>query len=690
MEENSMLLNINLGESSSVVRKKGMGNDKKHRIRIRKKIKFDNLVRNNLTTRKKLGTYEPKLEKAGKRQKTTVSPTSEENMEKQAVAKVKVNSITTNPVVSKKPKQDVISSLFNKNPEIPRIPEVEVSQIEEQVFSKKKFSQLPLHPHLVSCLDRMCATEMTEVQQRAIPQLLESRDALLKSQTGSGKTLSYAVPLIQILRSKQERIKRSDGVVAVILVPTRELALQSLAVIKKLLQSCIWIVPGLVIGGESRKSEKARLRKGVNILVATPGRLVDHCNSTHSLSFSKLEHLIIDEADRLLDMGFEKDIAEIMRCIKREERRRYQTVLLSATLSTDVKNLASVALTDPITVDVSAASDISQQSAGGDDSTFALPSSLKQYFIVAPCKLRLVTLAAFMLQKCKHSKTTHKLIIFLPSQELVQFYYQLFQGTINSASPADSSSELSDDEQNSEFFDLFALHGDMDQKYRSEVYTRFAQAQTGILLCTDVAARGLDIEKVDWIIQLSPPATTELYVHRVGRTARIGGAGSSLLFLLPSEIKYLDILSASRISLKPLELDSILKACKQESSLLPAKRGSGQTPRNIQESATALQQSLEEWTYNASDRLAQAKSAYQSFVRAYATYPTKVKDIFHVKNLHLGHLAKSFCLREAPAGMTGTSNSRKLDRTSKARKKAETTKSNRKRTFDRISEFSSG
>ncbi|CAI9534271.1 unnamed protein product, partial [Staurois parvus] len=205
------------------------------------------------------------------------------------------------------------SSLFKNNPEVPEIERPNVKQLQENVFSSDSFSELKLHPHLVATITSVLnITQMTSVQKMTIPALLSGRDALVRSQTGSGKTLAYGIPLVQSLQAVTPKIQRSNGPYALVLVPTRELALQSFTTIQKLLKPFSWIVPGVLMGGEKRKSEKARLRKGINILISTPGRLVDHINSTKSMHFTCIQWLIVDEADRILDLGFQKDITTIL------------------------------------------------------------------------------------------------------------------------------------------------------------------------------------------------------------------------------------------------------------------------------------------------------------------------------------------------------------------------------------------
>ncbi|NXS76594.1 DDX31 helicase, partial [Pandion haliaetus] len=462
------------------------------------------------------------------------------------------------------------SSLFRNNPDIPEIHRKAVQQVQENVFTTDSFSQLDLHPHLVRFYPVLYSYFLTcfvlrSVQKQTIPVLLQGKDALVRSQTGSGKTLAYGIPLVQSLQGMESKIQRSDGPYALILVPTRELALQSFDTMQKLLKPFAWIVPGVLMGGEKRKSEKARLRKGINILISTPGRLVDHIKSTECIHFRRTQWLIIDEADRILDLGFEKDVAVILNALNAERETR-QNVLLSATLTEGVTRLADISLNDPISISVAdeiqkalqPASQTGRQASipsnHMDQENFAVPEKLKQYVMMVPSKLRLVTLAAFILEKCKFEKH-HKMIIFFSSCEQVEFHYELLlkvlSGGLESEPPEHSS-------VSSACLQFLRLHGNMEQEERTEVFQEFLKSKTGMLLCTDVAARGLDLPQVTWIVQYNAPASPAEYIHRIGRTARIGCHGNSLLVLAPSEAEYVSLLASHKINVSEIKMEEVL------------------------------------------------------------------------------------------------------------------------------------
>uniref|UniRef100_A0A8C5WKQ5 ATP-dependent RNA helicase n=1 Tax=Leptobrachium leishanense TaxID=445787 RepID=A0A8C5WKQ5_9ANUR len=541
------------------------------------------------------------------------------------------------------------SSLFKNNPDIPDIERPNVKQLQEEVFSSDSFADLDLHPHLVSTINNVLGmARMTSVQKMTIPALLLGKDTMVRSQTGSGKTLAYGIPVVQSLQGVTPKIQRSDGPYALVLVPTRELALQSFSTIQKLLKPFTWIVPGVLMGGEKRKSEKARLRKGINILISTPGRLLDHIKSTKNIHFRLVRWLVVDEADRILDLGFEKDITAILNALNSQCQER-QNVLLSATLNQGVTRLADISLHDPVSVTVADDSPCNEkdavkpEAATEEPRSFAMPGQLHQHAVVVPSKLKLVTLAAFILGKWK-CKRKPKMIVFFASCELVEFHFTLFgRVLIPQTSKEDPALFL-------------RLHGNMKQEERTEVFEQFTQADAGVLLCTDVAARGLDLPQVTWIVQYNAPVSAADYIHRVGRTARLGAQGSSLLVLIPSEAEYIQTLAGHKISVSEMKMEDVLSGLLMEDFLkikrVENKKAESSGPQAMRERATVLQTKFEDYVHASPDTALWAKKALQSYIRSYATYPKSMKHIFHVRSLHLGHVAKSFGLRDAPHNLS--------------------------------------
>ncbi|XP_047134868.1 ATP-dependent DNA helicase DDX31 [Hydra vulgaris] len=520
-----------------------------------------------------------------------------------------------------------ISSLFNKNPDIPQvISNNNVSNVEEVVFSSENVSDLPISDRLRNNLrDQFKFKSLTQIQMISIPPLLNGKDAMIKSPTGSGKTFCYAIPIIDKIIKMKPSIGRQDGPFALIIVPTRELALQTFNIVQDLCKSCISIVPGMLIGGEKCKSEKARLRKGINIIVATPGRFQYHLKETSCLNVSKIKYLVLDEADKLLSMGFEKTIKEILGFLDQHSSLKRQSVLLSATLSKDIENLASLSLSNHVFVDSSKKDDFDPKAIH----EYVVPSSLTQYFVTVPAKLRLVTIFCFICDNAFVEKK--KIIVFVSNKNSVHFHYEALKLFL---AEVDTHSEML-------FKNVYMLHGDMTQEQRFKNFDLFKESSFGVLFCTDVGARGLDIKKVDWIVQYSCPTQFEDYLHRVGRTARIGEKGKSLLFLLPSEVGYVKFLNDSLVILNEVDLFNVLKD-------FIIKKYSCKTQNKIEEKVTYLQNIIELECTKSKNFKQLAISAYNSFIQSYSSYPSTVKEMFHVKNLHLGHIAKSFGLRDAP------------------------------------------
>ncbi|KAJ1967699.1 ATP-dependent RNA helicase dbp7 [Dispira parvispora] len=664
------------------------------------------------------------------------------------------------------------------------------------------FSALGLDPDITSHLaTKMGISQPTPIQKKAIPAMLRDRlvkvdssndtyaqeerrprDICIQAQTGSGKTLTFLLPIVHRLllastapaediTDKAQGASRNLGSMAVIITPTHELAKQILSTLEQLLRMTVdrsrrahWMVPGIVVGGENPASEKARLRKGVTILVTTPGRLLRHLQVTQSFVTQNLRWLVLDEADRLLEEGFEETLKSIMtildermvppHLLRRNDScpfllsnhlpRSRQVVLCSATLPNKVLQLAGTTLTHPLfcrnTGTDGQEDELSPQ--------YEAPSQLRQYYIVMPAKLRLVTLAATLMQvfpsvvsKNPSSKDTmrtfsgasqgtFKVVIFLSSCDSVDFHHVLFsEAPAPKFWPAAYSAQLngsrSDDavaptkvpqstlaaENSTERtcpllpgVMLYKLHGNLPQKVRADTFSRFSRSSSSsILLCTDVAARGLDFPHVNFIIQYDPPAEVADYVHRVGRTARIGRQGESLIFLTPTETDYLDILRSQGMVLEAKDADKHLK-------ILVKRKGKGQ----IQVAATDLQQTWERWVHGESSTqesphsvnnessdddegsttisakshnkdpagsrakstgppdLVQpkdlAQAAFLSSVRAYATHVSSERHIFHIRKLHLGHWAKSFGLRETPT-QVGAHGSKEHNSTSKGKSK---------------------
>ncbi|KAI4287020.1 MAG: hypothetical protein L6R35_003721, partial [Caloplaca aegaea] len=345
--------------------------------------------------------------------------------------------------------KEVVSSIFSFNPSStsePAKPQPEDDSLTTPSNAPlppeiNSFTSLGLSPTISThLLTKLSLKAPTAIQKSAIMQLLkDDSDAFIQAETGSGKTLAYLLPIVQrmmdLSRSGEEkkRINRDSGLFAVVLAPTRELCKQISIVLENLLRCANWIVAGTVIGGEKKKSEKARLRKGINILVATPGRLVDHLDHTEVLDVSGVKWLILDEGDRLVELGFEEDVKKIVQELEKKSKKvatgaekedvhglpaRRTTVLCSATMKMNVQRLGEISLNDAVHIKAEPIADNELDKKqkyleAGKETTFLAPAQLKQSYIIVPPKQRLVTLAAFLKRTFARKGSVMKAIVFL-------------------------------------------------------------------------------------------------------------------------------------------------------------------------------------------------------------------------------------------------------------------------------------
>ncbi|KAL0940588.1 ATP-dependent RNA helicase HAS1 [Colletotrichum truncatum] len=439
------------------------------------------------------------------------------------------------------------------------------------------FSQLNLSEKTMKAIKEMGFTKMTEIQRRGIPPLLSGKDVLGAAKTGSGKTLAFLIPAIEMLSAL--RFKPRNGTGVIVVSPTRELALQIFGVARELMAHHSQTY-GIVIGGANRRAEADKLQKGVNLLIATPGRLLDHLQNTPFV-FKNLKSLIIDEADRILEIGFEDEMRQIVKILPKNDR---QTMLFSATQTTKVEDLARISLRPgPLYVNV----DEKQE-----HSTVA---NLEQGYVICDADKRFLLLFSFLKRNLKK-----KVIVFFSSCNSVKYHAELLN-----------------------YIDLpvLDLHGKQKQQKRTNTFFEFCNAKQGTLICTDVAARGLDIPAVDWIVQVDPPDDPRDYIHRVGRTARgANSKGRSLMFLQPSEVGFLTHLKEARVPV--VEFD------------FPANKVA-----NIQ----SLLEKLINQNYYLNKS---AKDGYRSYLHAYASH--SLRTVFDVNKLDLAKVAKSFGFSTPP------------------------------------------
>ncbi|KAL1547853.1 DEAD-box ATP-dependent RNA helicase 17 [Salvia divinorum] len=546
------------------------------------------------------------------------------------------------------------------------------SKNSSEVFASCSFSSLGLHPALCDQLkERLGFEAPTLVQAQAIPVVLSGRHVLVNAATGTGKTVAYLAPIIHMLQSYDERIERADGTFALVLVPTRELCMQVYEILQKLLHRFHWIVPGYIMGGENRGKEKARLRKGVTILVATAGRLLDHLKNTSSFVHKNLRWIIFDEADRILELGYGKDIEEILGCLGTGNLKsgskdisavnsgvQKQNLLLSATLNDKVNHLANVSLENPVMIGLddnmsgSRTRNVSLETNGVDivkesrktldtsNEEYKLPTQLVQKYIKVPCGSRLVVLLS-ILKHLFETEASQKVVVFFSTCDAVDFHYSLlgeFKWTALQRKTEVSQKFLG--------CKMLRLHGNMNQEDRKTTFQSFKTDKSALLFSTDVSARGLDFPKVRCIIQYDSPGEATEYVHRVGRTARLGEKGDSLLFLQPTEIDYLKDLEKHGVTLTEYPILKLLSSFPVYNMKQPASRFVSMEMHPL---LIALQRALESFVVTEPKINKLAKEAFSSWVRAYTAHRGELKQIFMVKKLHLGHVAKSFALKDQPS-----------------------------------------
>lgn len=390
-----------------------------------------------------------------------------------------------------KPKSDAHSLKRKREDEDLETLNQRVLDIHVKENASDTFASLPLSQPTASGLEASHYKTLTDIQKQAVPHALKGSDMLGAAKTGSGKTLAFLVPVLENLYRR--RWTELDGLGALILSPTRELAIQIFEVLRKIGRYHTFSA-GLVIGGKSLQEERERLGR-MNILVCTPGRMLQHMDQTAAFEIDNLHMLVLDEADRIMDMGFQRDVDAIVEHLPKER----QTLLFSATQTKKVSDLARLSLRDPEYVSVHEAA------------TSATPSTLQQNYIITPLAEKLDTLWSFI-----RSNLKSKILVFLSSGKQVRFVYEAFRH-MQPGIP------------------LLHLHGRQKQTARLEITNKFSASKNSCLLATDVVARGLDFPAVDWVIQLDCPEDADTYIHRVGRTARYERDGRAVLFLEPSE-----------------------------------------------------------------------------------------------------------------------------------------------------------
>ena len=379
------------------------------------------------------------------------------------------------------------------------------------------FDELNIIPEITKALQKTGYTTPTEIQQRAIPIVLNKKDLIGCAQTGTGKTASFAIPILQLLHQKKVDKKQIS---ALVLTPTRELALQIDENFKTYSQF-LSLSHLAIFGGVPQGAQVIALKKGVNILIATPGRLLDFINQG-IINLQNIEILVLDEADRMLDMGFVHDVKKILTKIPKKR----QTLFFSATMPPEIRNFAQSLLYRPEEVNVTPVSSTAE--------------TVKQsvYFVEKDQKVELLT------DLLKNSTSIRTLIFTRTKYGADKLAKKLIKAGIPSA----------------------AIHGDKSQNTRQRVLDDFKNSRIGVLIATDIAARGIDIDELPQVINYELPNVPETYVHRIGRTGRAGAAGSAISFCdtdSKKDLKNIEKLIGFRIPVRKDQPELELKTKKQ-------------------------------------------------------------------------------------------------------------------------------
>lgn len=367
----------------------------------------------------------------------------------------------------------------------------------------------------IESLEALNFPTMTPVQENVIPLLLNYKDVAVEAITGSGKTLSFLVPTIEFLKKFSSQ---SNELTVLILLPTRELAKQILDVLTPFIQFHPFIKPQLLIGGNSPTEDIEKFKEmRPNIIIATPGRLHEFITMLPPTEFKRLELFIVDEADQILKNGSENHLTAIFQALPKQRR----TGLFSATLTSQLLKITHAGMRNPVFLQIK-----------NDGAT---PVELVNFYTIVDPDYKLIQLITFL----KENVSNQKAIIFVLTGDIVNYFtdvLRLFFG--------------GDDENDENYRPILPLYGKMNQTDREKSLTLFKEKDNSVLLATDVAARGIDIPEVEWIIQFDAPQDPKMFIHRVGRTARIGNNGNAIIFLREAEDAYIDYMIGEKVDMR--------------------------------------------------------------------------------------------------------------------------------------------
>uniref|UniRef100_A0AAV1UP16 Uncharacterized protein n=1 Tax=Peronospora matthiolae TaxID=2874970 RepID=A0AAV1UP16_9STRA len=374
----------------------------------------------------------------------------------------------------------------------------------------KSFAELGVDPSICDAIAAVGWSTPSKIQQQAIPYGLKGHDIIGLAETGSGKTGAFVIPILQSLLQQPQRLY------ALVLAPTRELAYQ-IGEQFEALGASIGLKSTCVVGGIDMMQQQVALARKPHVVIATPGRLVDHLENTKGFSLRTMKFLVLDEADRMLSMDFEEEINQIVQLMPAERT----TYLFSATMTSKVRKLQRASLRDPIKVEVT--------------HKFATPETLKQHYLFIPAKFKDCYLAYVLNEVAGQS-----VLIFASTCNGTQKVTLMLRNL---------------------GFQAICLHGQMQQPSRLGALNRFKAKARNVLVCTDVASRGLDIPSVDVVINYDIPTHGKDYIHRVGRTARAGRAGVAISFVTQYDVELyqrIEHLLGTKLDAYPCEEETVL------------------------------------------------------------------------------------------------------------------------------------
>ncbi|MGQ0560376.1 MAG: DEAD/DEAH box helicase [Gemmatimonadota bacterium] len=369
------------------------------------------------------------------------------------------------------------------------------------------FNKFRLHPDVMRAVSDLEFTRPTPIQSDAIPHALAGRDLLACASTGSGKTAAFLLPIIERLRKQPGKGSR-----ALVITPTRELAAQIVDHAAALAKHTR-VRAAAIYGGVGMKPQEQALRRGVDIIVATPGRLLDHMQYNYT-NFAQLEVLVLDEADRMLDMGFLPDIRRVLRNLPATTSR--QTLFFSATMPAPIVDLSRELLNRPATINIER---VSKPASGITQALYPVPHKLKTELLV----------------ELLRGNEIGNVIVFTRTKHRANRLYEKIERAGIAAA---------------------RIHGNRSQAQRTEALAGFKSGRYRVLVATDIVARGIDVEALDHVVNFDVPNTPDDYIHRVGRTARAEATGDAFTFVAPDEepqIKAIERATGKKIDRRTLQ-----------------------------------------------------------------------------------------------------------------------------------------